>query len=191
MGNSNVGYVAGAANAVVQGNYWIAGNVAVRLINLDAASQVTGNFFSGPLDPSDTATRWPSNTFSASTPTSGQAIFVRPNPYEVGRANIAVYNWGQASSVQVNISNSGLVSGDTFEIRDAMNFYGAPVVTGTYTGSAVTIPMTGLTTAVPVGQSLARPPHTAPVFGAFVLRKTGSAPPIPVPATPTNVQIVH
>jgi hypothetical protein len=175
-GNSNIGYSAGATNAIVQDNYWIAGNAAVRLINLDANSTVTGNFFSGPLDPADTATRWPSNTFTSRKPTTGETAFVRPNPYEAGRANITVYNWSQASSVAVNLSGAGLAGGDTFEIRDAMNFYGSPVVTGVYTGDTVNIPMTGLTAAVPVGQSLIAPRHPAPAFGAFVLLKTGSQP---------------
>jgi hypothetical protein len=173
-GNSNVGYTAGTSNAVVQDNYWVAGNAAVRL-NLNVGALVTGNFFSGPLDPTDTATRWPSNTFKSSRPTTGQTVFVRPNPNEPGRANITIYNWSQASSVAVNLSGAGLNSGDTFEIRDAMNFYGSAVATGIYTGGTVNVPMTGLTAAVPVGQSLIAPRHPAPGFGAFVLLKTTAA----------------
>jgi hypothetical protein len=173
LGNSNVGYTAGTANAVVQDNYWVAGNAAVRL-NLDAGAVVTGNFFAGPLDPSDTASRWPSNTFAAAKPTTGQTVFVRPNQYEAGRATVTIYNWSKASSVAVSLANAGLVAGDSFEIRDAMNFYGGPVVTGLYTGGPVSIPMTGLTAALPVGASLTPPPHTAPAFGAFVLLKTAS-----------------
>jgi hypothetical protein len=173
LGNSNVGYTAGTANAVVQDNYWVAGNAAVRF-NLDAGAVVTGNFFAGPLDPSDTATRWPSNTFAAAKPTTGQTVFVRPNQYEAGRATVTIYNWSKASTVAVSLTNTGLVPGDSFEIRDAMNFYGAPVAAGLYTGAPVSIPMTGLTAALPVGSSLTPPPHTAPAFGAFLVLKTAA-----------------
>jgi Big-like domain-containing protein/parallel beta helix pectate lyase-like protein len=175
LGNSNVGYSAGATNAIVKNNFWIAGNVALRLINLSPNSIVTGNFFAGPLDPPDAPTRWPSNTYRASRPTSGQSVFVRPNAYEPGRATITVYNWGKATGVAVDLAAAALNLGDTFEIRDAEDFFGAPVAIGTYTGSPVTISMTGLTGVPPVGTVLRLPTHTAPEFGTFVIRKTNGS----------------
>jgi hypothetical protein len=192
-GNSNIGYSAGTANAVVTNNYFIAGNVAERFV-INAGAQVTGNFFAGSLDPSNLPSVYPSNTYVASKPTSGTSVFVRPNQYETGRANITVYNWGQASSVSANLSSSGLVSGDTFEIRDAFNYFGSPVATGTYTGSAVSIPMGGLSTATPIGNGLVHPAHTAPEFGAFILLKTssgggGTTPPPPSDTTAPTVSI--
>ena len=168
--NSNIGYSAGTANAVVTGNYWIAGNTAVHLI-LNSGATVNGNVFAGPMDPTNAETRWPSNTYMAAKPTAGQTVLVRPNQYETGRANLTVYNWSKAASVSANLAGTGLVAGDSFEIRDAMNFYGAPVLTGLYTGAAVTLPMTGLRPAMPVASSLAAPVHTAPMFGAFVVLK--------------------
>jgi hypothetical protein len=172
-GNSNIGYSAGTANAIVTNNYWIAGNVAERFV-INSGAQVTGNLFVGGLDPSNLPSTYPSNTYAASRPTSGAQIFVRPNQYETGRANITVYNWGKASSVSANISSAGLVSGDTYEIRDAFNFFGSPVATGTYSGAAVLIPMGGLSTATPKGNGLVHPVHTAPEFGAFILLKTST-----------------
>ena len=169
--NSNIGYSAGTANAVVTGNYWIAGNAAVHLI-LNSGATVNGNVFAGPLDPSDSATRWPSNTYTAAKPTAGQTVLVRPNQDQIGRANLTVYNWSKAASVSANLAGTGLVAGDGFEIRDAMNFYGTPVLTGLYTGAAVTLPMTGLTPSMPVASSLAAPVHPGPVFGAFIVLKT-------------------
>ena len=95
---------------------------------------------------------------------------VRPNKYEPGRANIAIYNWDRGDSVAVDVS-SILKSGDRYEIRDAQNFYGAPVAAGVYEGSPVSIPMTGLQPAAPVGSVPTAPVHTAPEFGAFILLK--------------------
>jgi hypothetical protein len=97
----------------------------------------------------------------------GTWVFARPNKYEPGRANIVVYNWGLSNSVSVDLSKV-LQPGASFEIRDAERFYGPPIVTGAYGGGSVTIPMTNLTVAQPVG-TVPGVPHTAPEFGAFVV----------------------
>jgi hypothetical protein len=175
--NSNVGYSAGATNAQVTGNYFIAGNVALRLINF--AGTFTGNFLTGETDPVDMASKYPSNTYQAARPTTGSTVFVRPNAHEAGRANITVYNWARTATVSVNLAPSGLANGSAFEIRDAQNFFGAPVVTGTYTGNPVALPMTGSSSAVPV--RFAAPAHTSPEFGAFVVIPLGAPGPSPTP----------
>ena len=98
---------------------------------------------------------------------------MRKNTYEPGRAHITIYNWAKAASVAVSLAQAGLNVGDAFEIRDAMNYFGAPVATGTYDGSSsVSIPMSNLQPAAPIGNGLTHPVHTAPQFGAFVLVRT-------------------
>jgi hypothetical protein len=57
-------------------------------------------------------------------------------------------------------------------VRDAQNFYGSAVATGTYNGTPIVIPMTGLTIAAPNGNVPSPPIHTAPQFGTFVLLPT-------------------
>ena len=47
----------------------------------------------------------------------------------------------------------------------ARTFVGPPVVTGTYTGAPVTLPMTGLSLSAPIGSVPVTPRHTAPEFG--------------------------
>jgi parallel beta-helix repeat protein len=173
-GNSNVGYSAGTVNAQIKGNYFIAGNAAERF-NIDSAAVVTGNTFIGSTDPDTLPSKYPSNTYLASRPTTGTTVFVRANKYETGRANVTVYNWAKASTVSVDLSSSGLASGDTFEIRDVQNYFGNPVASGTYTGAAVSVPMTGLPVAAPKGSGLVYPTHTAPQFNAFVVLKKSSS----------------
>jgi hypothetical protein len=195
-GNSNIGYSAGTSNAQVKNNVWVAGNAAVRL--MFSGQTVTGNSFIGPLDPSDTMSRWPSNTASGSRPTTGNQIFVRKNTYEPGRAHITIYNWAKAASVAVPLAQAGLNTGDAFEIRDAMNYFGAPVATGTFDGSnSVSIPMNNLVPAAPLGSGLTYPVHTAPQFGAFVLVRTsagsgggGTTPPPPTGGGDTTAPTV-
>jgi hypothetical protein len=124
------------------------------------------------------------SSFSSSLPT-GKWIVVRPNKYEAKRANITIYNWGASSTVAVDLS-SVLKLGDQFVIRDAQNFYGNPIVSATYSGGTISIPMTGLTKASPNGFST--PAHTAPQFGVFVVMLAG--PPLPLSAPPMSVRVV-
>jgi hypothetical protein len=105
--------------------------------------------------------------FSPGSP-HGVWAFVRPNRYEPGRANIAIYNWNLDRTVSIDVA--GIVpDGASYEIRDAENFYGPPVVSGKFNGQHIKIPMTGLEPAEPNGDVPTPPVHTAPEFGAFVL----------------------
>ncbi|MGA2716917.1 MAG: hypothetical protein ABSG41_27840, partial [Bryobacteraceae bacterium] len=113
-------------------------------------------------------TGWDTHSTSTPNPPAGVWTFVEPNKYETGRANIAIYNWSLAPTVSVDIS-SALSVGTRYQILDAENYYGPPVASGTYTGTPITIPMTGLTIATPNGNVPTEPTHTAPQFGAFVL----------------------
>ena len=110
------------------------------------------------------------STMNTSAPT-GKWIYVRPNQYESKRANIVIYNWDLSSAVPVDLSGV-LAAGDPFVIHDTQNFYGSPVASGTYTGAPISIPMTGLTKATPSG--FAAPPHTAPLFGTFIVTSSNS-----------------
>lgn len=100
---------------------------------------------------------------------TGVKVFVRPNRYEAGRANIAVYNWDRAGSVSIDLSGV-LRAGDTYEVRNALTFTGAPVASGTYGGGAISLP-TGVSPTQPVGGS-AKPVVATPEFQAYVVLKT-------------------
>jgi hypothetical protein len=102
------------------------------------------------------------------------AVFVRPNRYEQGRGNIAVYNWEHAHTVEVDIS-SVVSAGSQYEIRNAQDFFGAPVASGTYSGGTVPLPMTNLRVEGPTGLGFAVP-STLPDFNAFVVLPAGKYP---------------
>jgi uncharacterized protein (TIGR03437 family) len=100
---------------------------------------------------------------------SGVWSFVRPNKYEPGRANIIIYNWDKKDSVPVDVSKV-LKAGTRFEVRDAQDFYGKPVLAGLYEGGELSIPMAAREPMRPVGENLpVLPQHTLPQFGAFIL----------------------
>lgn len=103
---------------------------------------------------------------NASGRPTGVKVFVRPNQYEAGRANIAVYNWDLKSQVEADVSNV-LRTGDRFEVRNVQNFFGQPVLTGVYDGKPLSLPMTGQ--------------QPAPEFGAFVVLKLSGSSTSPIP----------
>ncbi len=100
---------------------------------------------------------------------TGAKVVVRPNRYERGRANIVVYNWDRAGSVSVDLSGV-LQVGDRYEVRNVQSFFGAPVVSGTYSGGPITLPMTAVAPPTPVGGFAYGPvPATGPEFNVFVV----------------------
>jgi len=112
------------------------------------------------------------STHTGALPTGVKTV-VLANHYEPGRAHIAVYNWDLNPAVGVDVS-AILDVGDRYEVRDAQNYYGAPVLSGVYQGGDLTLPMNLTTVTQPVGNvdydHLGwRFTHTAPEFAAFVL----------------------
>lgn len=175
----------------VKNNYWI-GAVPTGYVTLLMTgwqtSNVTGNMFVGPLSISGIGSyNWSGNSYYKSAPPSGVdsgspvssnyptgvRVIVRPNKYEQGRANIYVLNFDKNSSVSVDLSNSGLTIGQSYQIVDAQNFWGGPVVTGTYNGGSVTLPMN--LSAVSQIINYTTPAHTSSEFGAFVVLPTSGA----------------
>jgi len=105
------------------------------------------------------------STYHAGRP-KGTWVFLRPNKYESGRAHLIIYNWDLLDQVPVDLTQI-LSEGTSYEIRDAQNFFGKPLLTGVYHGQRTLVPMKGLGTAAPVG--LPPPEHTAPEFAVFVI----------------------
>ena len=130
LSKNDLGYAAGCTSPDVTNNYLV-GNQSLD-INGCSSPLITGNSFVGPIS-GFSQSSFPSNTYYGSTLPTGVKVFIRPNAYEAGRANIAIYNWDLQNTVSVNVS-SVLSPGDGFEVRNAADFFGAPVLTGTYSG---------------------------------------------------------
>lgn len=76
---------------------------------------------------------------------NGTQIFIRPNQYEPGRANIAVYNWDRAETVAVDLKAIG-PRGAKCQVVHVLDYFGKPVATGTYDGPPLRLPLKGTAT---------------------------------------------
>ena len=121
------------------------------------------------------------SSFSSGSMT-GTKVFVRPNAYEPGRANIVIYNWDKLNTVAVDV-RAVLPIGTPYEVRNAQDFFAGPVLRGIFDGKTLELPMQGLSVAKPNGP-FATPPPTGPQFNTFVLVPMG-----PVLTLPPALQI--
>lgn len=174
------GYVKGIEWPIVTNNYFSGGFGCTNVPG--GTPTITGNKFYGawsvtqpsPFTNYNMTTAFPSNEYYSSRPTANW-IKLRPNKWERGRMNMAIFNWQLLDSVDVDISSSGLLDGETWELRPAQDYFNTPVLTGTYSSGSTTIPvpMTGLTQALP--QANWPPPVSAgKEFQIFILRRTGA-----------------
>ncbi len=162
---THIGYGAGCTDADIEDNYLASSSVP--LVLTDCSGVVKGNTMFGNFVALQKS--YPDNTFYESRPT-GLVVKTRPNQYEPGRANLAVYNWDKLPGVELNLSGLGLSTGEEFEIRDARNFYGAVLGSGKLpSNSKVSIRVDKLSASTPVGTGLATPSHTGPDFLALVV----------------------
>ncbi len=168
----NLGYSKGIASPTIVDNY-IVGRTALAFVNVFRPITMTGNLLYGSLAGLQ-AGDFSNNTFYSARPT-GTKVFVRPNKYEPGRANITIFNWDKTPTVSVDLGVA-VPKGTRFELRSVHNFFGPPVLTGTYDGTPLQVPMTNLTAAAPVGAPA--PTSISPEFQAFVLL------PVPPPLVP-------
>jgi len=182
-GSNNLGYVAGCQNGVLQDNYF-AGGAAIRLIS--CVPTAVGNTFVGDTEGASSS-EFPGNTFVSQPAASlGVRTFVRATERDPGRLHVAVYNWRQDASVAIDLTGN-LPVGTTFELIDAQNYFGPPVLRATYQGGAISVPMAQTALAAPIG--LPTPPSSAPIFRVFVLRTLPSPRKAPVPVERPGVHL--
>jgi hypothetical protein len=110
---------------------------------------------------------------SLGTAPTATKVFVRPNKYERGRANVTVFNWSNAGSVAVDMT--GILSvGDAYEVRNVRDWFGTPAVTGTYGGGTINIPIVAVPAPVPLGGFVSSPPPSTTQFQTYVVKRVGT-----------------
>ena len=117
-------------------------------------------------------TTWRRADVEQTAPTSDttlDAVYVRPNAYEPGRAYIVAYNPSLRSDLKVDVSGV-LHPGDVYELRSVQKLFGEPLARGTYSGDSLALPMADVIgPPLPIGRETAAPPVTRPAFDVFVL----------------------
>ena len=181
----SVGYTPGTSNAIVTGNDFAGGKITLyKNAGLTWSNNLV--YYTAFADGSDPAPANPGGITTTTRPSSNW-ISVRANKYEAGRANIVVYNWQGAPTVSVDLSGV-LKVGGTFRIRDAQNYYGTPVLSGTYQGGMVSFPMGAGSLPARIGNDPRAQAHTSSSFGVFVAEGIASgSPPPPPPPLPVYV----
>lgn len=104
-------------------------------------------------------------------------VIIRPNAYESGRANITIYTPSAPSSINVDLSTSGLTNGQSYTIKNAFNYFGSDVATGTYNSNSPTISvsLTGAATSVATPTGMETTPSTTVNFYQMIV-DAGTAP---------------
>lgn len=163
----NLGYKGGSDSATVSNNFLMGGSLAIEGGADNLVMENNTVFAPGGLDGVKESS-YAANNWLSAPPTDVQAIF-RTNLYEPNRAHMTIYNYGNQETVTVPASTLGsfLQPGQAYELRNVQDYFG-DVVTGTYDGSAIQVPMTNHTVAQPLGLDFA-PDSTFPEFGAFVV----------------------
>ena len=72
----------------------------------------------------------------------GVRVILRPNKYDSARAHLAIYNFQGSPAVDVDASGF-LKPGDTFRLMNPREFYGKPLLTGTFEARPIPVPMNG------------------------------------------------
>lgn len=159
-----MGYTGGIADDVIQDNRFI-GPIALAMRNI-TNTLMNGNTIIGSTQVFDHAD-YPDNIYG-NYPSIGNVAIVRPNTYQLGRANITIYNEAQANSVSVNVS-SVLANGAAYRLRNVQDYF-TDWQTGNVAGDgtiSVNMQVLNRTVATPVNWTA--PSSTFPLFGAFVL----------------------
>jgi hypothetical protein len=162
----NLGYDAGSSQAVVEDNYFAGGRIEVSGQN--DGMQMMKNSIVGIGLTSIENMPFVGNEILMNS--GEKKVFVRPNQYEKGRANITIYNWAHQDVIQLTSNDLGgviLKKGDKYQLRNVQDYF-SDVVSGIYDGNGISVPMTGHSVAQPLGLNF-KPASTFPEFGAFVL----------------------
>ena len=113
-------------------------------------------------------------------------MFVRPNRYEPGRANVAILNWDRLPEVALDLAAAGLSPAKASSYAMPSTSTARRSRKGTWTGAPIAVPMAPRQVAI-LGDQMATPPAAGPEFAAYVVVPSGTTvAPTPDP-TPTSV----
>lgn len=159
-----LGYNGGITNSSVSDNVF-AGFIALALTN-ESALAMSGNMFAGIIS-EFTEVEYPSNVYLPEG-NFGNRVFIRPNQYQTGRANITIYNEAQLDSIQVNVRGV-LDPGANYKLRNVQDYF-ADIQTGVVApDGTINVDMQAANRSVATPVAWTAPATMFPEFGCFVL----------------------
>jgi hypothetical protein len=108
---------------------------------------------------------------SATAANMPDTVVVIPNEYETGRAHVIIYATSNPLTIDVDLATTGLSDGQPYTIKNAFDYFGGNVATGTYDAGDTTITLTLAdmdSVATATGHSFT-PASTSPDFAALVV----------------------
>jgi hypothetical protein len=78
----------------------------------------------------------------APRPPGPPQVVIQPYRLDPQRANVVIFNWGKETGVRVDPA-AVLHAGDRFRLMNPRDFYGAPVLAGSYAGRPLVLPVAG------------------------------------------------
>jgi hypothetical protein len=176
-GIAGIRFDGGAALVPVAASDWDANTYHATMFALSTPG--TSNCCGSDFATWQASTGWDAtSTWSAELPATD--VRIRPNRYEPGRALVAVDNWTNQVSVRIDPS-SFLEPGAVYTVTNAFDPTAPPLATGTWRSGVISLPLTGLTQAVPIGDTPVTE-NPAPRHAAFTVST------IP-PAEPTSAAV--
>lgn len=117
------------------------------------------------------------SSYASNWPSSYLFVQSIPLDHSENRRHIAVICTSGATSATIDLSTNGFHVGDTYTLRDAQHYTNI-VSSGTYSGSALTLPL-NLTTVSTISGTITNTnfatSHTSNYFNAFVLDRTAGS----------------
>ena len=165
-GDSVTGQDAVFENNYLSENLWIRGHWDSLQISGTSIFRGIRNEYNLTIDAGN-------NDFRETPPTTGKKIFVQENAYDPRRARVVIYNYDEDANVTVDLSGV-LVLGEAYRIHSVFGLFDAPLLSGVYDGSGVSVPMDTVAPPQPNGIDGiedADNPHRR--FGVFVITHGG------------------
>lgn len=173
---NNIGANYGSINMVLDSNYFLG---QLRLAGPFNEFAAYGNkIFGGTELPALVAfgsmdwSAWKETEYSDSIPMKGVDYFALQNKYEPNIAHVAIYNWEKFDYLDIFIPDFKLSPGEECELIQVMDYFNDRQLIYVQKDGSLRIPMTGHTFSRAIG-SAKDPVSQFPLFGAFVIRKTG------------------
>ena len=163
-------------DAILENNYFVQNlklqdnwaNKAIKIKNTSVFHGVSGN--QNFLDDLG------GNNLNSPEPSSGKKIFYIKNAYDARRGRITIFNFDRDVQVAVDLSQIMKI-GSAYRIHSVFDLFGAPIVSGVYTGGTVNIPMGTIAPPQPYGLegaiNASEGDDPKKLFGVFIITHAG------------------